>query len=122
VIDSADFERFYRDTLPRLEKFVARLAGSRAAAEELVQEAYYRFLRAGFEGGSDEERRRYLYRIAVNLAKNRWAKSGGPEARTTPGTTRIDDRRERRARAHGAARPRVVVARVCGGVFASRDR
>lgn len=68
------FEQFYRDTVPRLERFVARLAGSRAAAEEIVQETYYRFLRSKFTGSSDEERRRYLYRIALNLMKTQWAR------------------------------------------------
>lgn len=68
------FEPFYRDTVPRLERFVARLAGSREAAEEIVQETYYRFLRSGFTGASDEERRRYLYRIALNLIKTQWAR------------------------------------------------
>ncbi len=68
------FEQFYRDSLPRLERFVARLAGSRAAAEEIVQETYYRFLRSRFAGASDEERRRYLYRIALNLMKTQWAR------------------------------------------------
>jgi RNA polymerase sigma-70 factor (ECF subfamily) len=79
VIGAEDFESFYRDTLPRLEKFVVRLAGSRAIAEEIVQETYYRFLRSRFEGASDEERRRYLYRIAVNLAKNHWSRRRSEE-------------------------------------------
>lgn len=68
------FERFYRETLPRLESFVARMCGSRATAEELVQETYYRFLRSGFSGADDEERRRYLYRIAVNVTRTHWRK------------------------------------------------
>ena len=77
MIDAAQFERFYRDTLPRLEKFVVRSAGSSSDAEEIVQETYYRFLRSRFEGASDEDRRRYLYRIAVNLMKNRWSRARG---------------------------------------------
>jgi RNA polymerase sigma-70 factor (ECF subfamily) len=68
------FEQLYRDTAPGLERFAARLAGSRAAAEEIVQETWYRFLRSKFTGGSDEERRRYLYRIALNLMKTQWAR------------------------------------------------
>ena len=68
------FERFYRETLPRLESFIARTCGSRELAEELVQEAYYRFLRSEFRGADDEERRRYLYRIAVNVTKSHWRK------------------------------------------------
>ena len=74
MIDSGQFERFYSDTLSNLEKFAVRLTRSHAAAEDLVQETYYRFLRSQFEGGSDEERRRYLYRIAVNIARNQWSR------------------------------------------------
>lgn len=74
MIERDAFERFYGETVPRLEKLVARLADSRPLAEEVVQEAYYRFLRSGFAGASDEERRRYLYRIALNLLKSHWAR------------------------------------------------
>jgi DNA-directed RNA polymerase specialized sigma24 family protein len=50
-----------------------------ARGEEIVQETYYRFLRSRFEGASDEERRSYLYRIAVNLAKNHWSRQNQSE-------------------------------------------
>jgi len=86
LIDRDAFEPFYRDTVPRLEKFVARLAGSRAAAEEIVQETYYRFLRSKFTGESDEERRRYLYRIALNLMKTQWAQERKRIELEPPGT------------------------------------
>lgn len=91
MIDAADFERFYRDTLPRLEKFVVRLCGSQAAAEEIVQETYYRFLRARFQSDADEERRRYLYRIALNLAKDHWSRRGeaAVEERAVTGATAL---------------------------------
>ncbi len=92
MIDAADFERFYRDTLPRLEKFVVRLCGSQAVAEELVQETYYRFLRARFQSDADEERRRYLYRIALNLAKDHWSRRSdriSTEERAVTGVTAL---------------------------------
>lgn len=84
MIERDAFERFYGETVPRLERLVARLAGSRPLAEEVVQEAYYRFLRSGFTGASDEERRRYLYRIAVNLLKSRWARERRQSGRPAP--------------------------------------
>ena len=95
MIPQDDFERFYRDTLPRLESFVARLASSRAIAEDVVQETYYRFLRAAFPGATDEERRRYLYRIAVNLMKNQWARARehevlGEEIASRDSSARLD--------------------------------
>jgi RNA polymerase sigma-70 factor, ECF subfamily len=75
VIDEQEFERFYRETLPKLEKFVARMASSRSVAEEVVQESYYRLLRTARAPAAGEERVRYLYRIAVNLMKNHWARA-----------------------------------------------
>ena len=91
MIGAADFERFYRDTLPRLEKFVVRLCGSQALAEEIVQETYYRFLRARFQSDADEERRRYLYRIALNLAKDLWSRRSeeAVEERAVTGVTAL---------------------------------
>ena len=75
MIDEQEFERFYRETLPKLERFVARTAPSRSVAEEVVQEAYYRLLRTERAPAAGEERVRYLYRIAVNLMKNHWART-----------------------------------------------
>jgi RNA polymerase sigma-70 factor (ECF subfamily) len=74
LIDRDDFERFYCRSLPRFAAFARRLAGSEAAAQEVVQEAYFRLLRAPFSSPDDEERRRYLYRIAVNLMKREWTR------------------------------------------------
>lgn len=73
-MNERDFEAFYSALAPRLRRYLARLCDSDAVAEELVQEAFFRFLRAGFEG-EEEERRKYLFTIASNLARNRWSRT-----------------------------------------------
>lgn len=83
MIERGAFERFYASSQPRLQSFVQRLCGARDVAEELVQETYYRFLRSRFGGADDEERRKYLYRIALNLVRARFVKRASPEIEVT---------------------------------------
>lgn len=62
------FEAFYRTTAPKLWSYLYRLSGDSAAADDLLQKAYFRFIRADAEFVSDEHMRRFLYRTATNLA------------------------------------------------------
>jgi RNA polymerase sigma-70 factor (ECF subfamily) len=55
-----------------LAAYLVRMTGDRPAAEDLMQEAYYRFLRAGTPLESEAHRRHYLFRIATNLARDRY--------------------------------------------------
>lgn len=64
------FRAFYDRTARPLWVYLARLTGSPQQADDLLQEAYYRFLRAGAVCSSDEHRRHYLYRIATNLVRD----------------------------------------------------
>jgi RNA polymerase sigma-70 factor (ECF subfamily) len=48
--------------------YLARITGDRRLADDLLQEAYYRFLRTTTTFESDDHRRNYLFRIATNLA------------------------------------------------------
>lgn len=66
-LDAAAFGAFYQRTARALWAYLSRVSGDRALADDLTQEAYLRFLRAGFTGESEEHRRRYLFRIATNL-------------------------------------------------------
>jgi RNA polymerase sigma-70 factor (ECF subfamily) len=74
-MDEADFETFYRATADRLRAYLYRACDERRIVDDLLQEAYYRFLRSKFTGlGADaaEERTRYLFRIATNLLRDHW--------------------------------------------------
>jgi RNA polymerase sigma-70 factor (ECF subfamily) len=51
--------------------YLARITGDRALADDLLQETFYRFLRADRRFDNESHRRNYLFRIATNLAHDR---------------------------------------------------
>jgi RNA polymerase sigma-70 factor, ECF subfamily len=61
------FRAFYDQTARQVWLYLARMTGDRRLADDLLQETYYRFLRASAAFASDEHRRHYLFRIATNL-------------------------------------------------------
>ncbi len=67
-MDEDAFRGFYDRTSRQLWAYLFRLTGNRSAADDLLQDTYYRFLRADAPLGSDAHRRHYLFRIATNLA------------------------------------------------------
>jgi RNA polymerase sigma-70 factor (ECF subfamily) len=79
-MDEASFRDFYGRTARALWLYLARLTGDRQAAEDLLQEAYYRFLRSGARLDGDVHRRRYLFRIATNLARDSWRRQSARPA------------------------------------------
>ena len=61
------FRTFYELTARPVRVYLARMTGDDRLAEDLLQEAYYRFLRSTATFESDDHRRQYLFRIATNL-------------------------------------------------------
>ena len=61
------FRTFYELTARPVRVYLVRMTGDDRLADDLLQEAYYRFLRANVSFQSDDHRRNYLYRIATNL-------------------------------------------------------
>ncbi|HEU5022341.1 MAG TPA: RNA polymerase sigma factor [Bryobacteraceae bacterium] len=74
VMDEEAFRGFYDRNARGLWAYLSRVTGDRQLADDLLQEAFYRFLRAASNAGgeerfdSDAHRRNSLYRIATNLA------------------------------------------------------
>lgn len=61
------FRSFYELTARPVRVYLARMTGDDRLADDLLQETYYRFLRANLTFESDEHRKNYLFRIATNL-------------------------------------------------------
>jgi RNA polymerase sigma-70 factor (ECF subfamily) len=61
------FRTFYELTARPVRVYLARMTGDDRLADDLLQESYYRFLRANKAFDNDEHRKNYLFRIATNL-------------------------------------------------------
>ena len=61
------FRVFYELTARPVRVYLARMTGDDRLADDLLQEAYYKFLRSNATFESDDHRRNYLFRIATNL-------------------------------------------------------
>jgi RNA polymerase sigma-70 factor, ECF subfamily len=75
VMDEEAFRGFYDRNARGVWAYLSRVTGDRQMADDLLQEAFYRFLRAASNApagqerfDSDAHRRNSLYRIATNLA------------------------------------------------------
>jgi len=71
-MDEEAFRGFYDRTSRMLWVYLERLTGDRHQADDLLQEAYYRLLRVPLAFDGETHRRRYLFRIATNLARDRF--------------------------------------------------
>jgi RNA polymerase sigma-70 factor (ECF subfamily) len=81
-MDSEAFAAFYQRSARSLWAYLARVCGNPALADDLMQEAYLRFLAASHLPDGEVACRRYLFRIATNLLHDHWR---------SPRTTSIDE-------------------------------
>jgi len=78
-MDEESFRAFYDRTARPLWSYLARLLGDPTAADDLLQETYYRFLRARLPEMDEAYRKNYLFRIATNLMRDHWRRSRGEQ-------------------------------------------
>lgn len=71
-MDEAAFRAFYEQTARPLFGYLLRVSGSHALSEDLLQEAYCRFLSRDLPAMNAAERKSYLFRTASNLLRDRW--------------------------------------------------
>ncbi len=64
------FRVFYELTARPIRAYLGRTTGDERLADDLLQEAYYKFLRCHAVFESDDHRRNYLFRIATNLVRD----------------------------------------------------
>jgi RNA polymerase sigma-70 factor, ECF subfamily len=70
-MDEEAFRGFYDRTARILWAYLSRATGDSHAADDLLQEAYYRLIRSAARLESETHRRHYLFRIATNLVNDR---------------------------------------------------
>ena len=69
-MDEETFRAFYDRTARQVWAYLARITGDAQLADDLLQEAYYRFYRARAVYEDESHRRNSLFRIATNLARD----------------------------------------------------
>jgi RNA polymerase sigma-70 factor, ECF subfamily len=67
-MDDVRFEAFYRRTAGSLWSYLFRLTGDAAVSDDLLQKAFFRYLRANPPLATEEHMRRWVFRTATNLA------------------------------------------------------
>jgi RNA polymerase sigma-70 factor (ECF subfamily) len=76
-MDEGSFRAFYNRTARAIWGYLAKVTGDRAAADDLMQECYYRFLRTRHAAMSEEQAKQYLFQTATNLLRDRWRRGQG---------------------------------------------
>jgi RNA polymerase sigma-70 factor, ECF subfamily len=70
LMDEEQFRAFYERTARPLWAYLSRMTGSRQEADDVLQEAYYRFYRAGAQYNDETHRRNALFQIATNIVRD----------------------------------------------------
>ena len=74
-MDEAAFQDFYTETAPKFGGYIRRAAKDPALAEDVVQEAFLKFLRTCPPGLDDRQQRAYLYRTGISLLTDHWRRA-----------------------------------------------
>lgn len=83
-MDDVRFEAFYRRTASSLWSYLFRLTGDAAAADDLLQKAFFRFLSVNPTLASEEHQRRWIFRTATNLALDHFRETKRRRDREAP--------------------------------------
>jgi RNA polymerase sigma-70 factor (ECF subfamily) len=71
-MDAATFRELYSELASKLRAYIRRACGDAALTDDLLQETFYRFLRADLPPLERWQRKAYLYRTASALLTDHW--------------------------------------------------
>jgi RNA polymerase sigma-70 factor (ECF subfamily) len=74
-MDEAAFTALYREMGPGLRSYIRKVSGDAALADDILQETFFRFLRAELPAMEKFQRKAYLYRTASSLLSDHWRRS-----------------------------------------------
>lgn len=74
-MDERSFREFYARTAGKLRGYLAKVSGNPDLADDLLQETYFRFLRAESAPLNEAHRKNYLFRIATNLLRDHFRRA-----------------------------------------------
>ncbi|HVR38272.1 MAG TPA: RNA polymerase sigma factor, partial [Thermoanaerobaculia bacterium] len=80
-MDEARFEAFYRKTAGNLWSYLYRLTGDAMTADDLLQKAFFRLLRANPQVATDDHLRNWIFRAATNVALDHFRETKRDRAR-----------------------------------------
>ena len=81
-MDEARFESFYRRNAGSLWSYLFRMTGDAATADDLLQKAFFRFIRSNPALANEEHMRRWMFRTATNLALDHFRETKRERARS----------------------------------------
>jgi RNA polymerase sigma-70 factor (ECF subfamily) len=102
------FRRFYLEVGPGLRSYIRKTCGNAALADDLLQEAFYRFLRMDLPGMDPPQMKAYLYKTATSLLIDHWRREKREKywrSLWNPPTLRSEERSEDLPRALSEIRP-----------------
>ncbi|HET6180837.1 MAG TPA: RNA polymerase sigma factor [Candidatus Sulfotelmatobacter sp.] len=76
TMDEQQFQALYEATARPIHAYLLGITGRRDVADDVLQETYFRFFLRRPSEMPDNETRRYLFRIATNLLRDRWRNRG----------------------------------------------
>ncbi len=108
-LDEATFCALYKSVAPALQGYIRKACGNAALAEDILQETFYRFLRASLPPMDSGRIKSYLFKIATSLLVDQWRREKREKFRQSlwrASETSSDQRSGDVAQALSALKPR----------------